>query len=315
MEGLILEHGVLSLIKVWDKALKESPTANCATVNYHYGFHGMSFDIIGILGFSKSFNVLSQGDTTMADAFHKMMILLAIFGRLPIIRRMRWAFKPLFEAKDYVTTVVYRSIETRKAFIVENSKLPRVDLLQKIIDAKDPMTGQVIDMPSLVSETALLVTAGTDTISNTLSWTIMHLIHYPDVYQRLRDDIRREFPDHSAPIHYEEARTRLPYLTAVINEFDPERFMGADAESNWKNILAFSSGVRMCIGRNLAWVEMYTTLANLLRRYDFKLPDNAPYGPHRLLNGIPEAIPGIAFITSGPKDPKANYQVEISLAC
>ncbi|KAJ2428257.1 hypothetical protein GGF41_001430, partial [Coemansia sp. RSA 2531] len=188
---------------------------------------------------------------------------------------------------------------------------------------------------------------------------------------RLRDDIRREFPDHSAPIHYEEARTRLPYLTAVINEsmrvspiaagyfpcrlpmdgsgaticgyyiphdtaeiclgiaaahrsndvwpdpcrFDPERFMGADAESNWKNILAFSSGVRMCIGRNLAWVEMYTTLANLLRRYDFKLPDNAPYGPHRLLNGIPEAIPGIAFITSGPKDPKANYQVEISLAC
>ncbi|KAJ2106880.1 hypothetical protein IW146_007580 [Coemansia sp. RSA 922] len=371
MEGLILEHGVLSLIKVWDKALKESPTANCATVNYHYGFHGMSFDIIGILGFSKSFNVLSQGDTTMADAFHKMLILLAIFGRLPIIRRMRWAFKPLFEAKDYVTTVVYRSIETRKAFIVENSKLPRVDLLQKIIDAKDPMTGQVIDMPSLVSETALLVTAGTDTISNTLSWTIMHLIHYSDVYQRLRDDIRREFPDHSAPIHYKEARTRLPYLTAVINEsmrvsptaagyfprrlpmdgsgaticgyytphdtaeiclgiaaahrsndvwpdpcrFDPERFMGADAERNWKNILAFSSGVHMCIGRNLAWVEMYTTLANLLRRYDFKLPDNAPYGPHRLLNGIPEEIPGIAFITSGPKDPKANYQVEISLAC
>ncbi|KAJ2870017.1 hypothetical protein GGH93_005887 [Coemansia aciculifera] len=371
MEDLILEHGVLSLIKSWDKALAEAPTANRATVNYHYGFHGIGFDVIGILGFGQSFNVLSQGDTTMTDAFHKFLILLAMIGCLPIIRRMRWAFRSLFAAKDYVTTVVYRSIETRKAFIAENGKPPRVDLLQKIIDAKDPMTGQVIDMPSLVSETALLLAAGTDTTSNTMSWTLMHLFHYPNVYQRLRDDIRREFPDHSAPIHYEEARARLPYLTAVINEsmrvspsvasylprrlpmdgsgatvcgyyiphdsaeiclgiaaahrssdvwpdpcrFDPERFMGADADSNWKNVLAFSSGVRMCIGRNLAWVELYTTLANLLRRYDFKLPDNAPYGPHRLFNGIPEEIPGIAFITSGPKDPKANCQVEISPAC
>ncbi|KAJ2059754.1 hypothetical protein GGI08_003176 [Coemansia sp. S2] len=190
LEDLILEHGVLSLIKMWDKALEESPTANHVTDNYHYGFHGMSFDIIGILGFGQSFNVLSQGDTTMTDAFHKMLILLAMFGRLPI-------FRP---------------------FIAENGKPPRVDLLQKIMDAKDPMTGQAIDMPSLVSETALLLAAGTDTTSNTLSWTIMHLMHYPDVYQRLRDDIRREFPDHSTPIHYKEARMRLPYLTAVINE-------------------------------------------------------------------------------------------------
>ncbi|KAJ2734183.1 hypothetical protein IW152_002522 [Coemansia sp. BCRC 34962] len=369
MEDLILEHGVLSLIKSWDRALRESPMENRAMVNYHYGFHGIGFDVIGILGFGQSFNVLSQGDTKMTDAFHKLLILLAMTGRLPIIRRMRWAFKSLFAARDYVTDVVHCSIERRRALIADSGK-PPVDLLQKIIDAKDPFTGQVIDMPSLVSETALLLAAGTDTTSNTLSWTLMHLMHYPDVYRRLRDDIRREFPDHSSPIHYEEARARLPYLTAVISEsmrvspsvasylprrlpmdgngatvsgyfipdgtaeiclgiaachrssnvwpdpcrFDPERFMGDDAERNWKNILAFSSGVRMCIGRNLAWVELYTTLANLLRRYDFELPGNAPYGPHRVSNGIPEEIPGIAFITSGPKDPQANCLVEISLA-
>ncbi|KAJ2812667.1 hypothetical protein H4S07_001245 [Coemansia furcata] len=370
MEDLILEHGVLSLIKSWDKALENSEEENCATVNYHYGFHGMSFDIIGILGFGKSFNVLSQGDTAMTDAFHKLLVFLAMTGRIPIIQHMRWAFKPLFDARDYVTQVVHRSIETRKAYIAENGKPPRIDLLQKIIDARDPLTGEVIDMPNLVSETALLLAAGTDTTSNTLSWTIMHLMHYPHVYQRLRDDIRREFPDHSTPIRYEEARKQLPYLTAVLNEsmrvspsvasylprrlpmdgngatvcghyiphgageiclgiaachrrsdiwpdpsrFDPERFMGADTDGNLKNMLAFSSGVRMCIGRNLAWVELYTTMANLLRRYDFKLPDSAPYGPHRTFNGIPEEIPGIAFITSGPRDPTRNCKVEISLA-
>ncbi|KAJ2334190.1 hypothetical protein GGI00_001969, partial [Coemansia sp. RSA 2681] len=385
MEDLILEHGVLSLIKSWDKALVAAAGGSAATppppplpnssvtVNYHYGFHGIGFDVIGILGFGQSFNVLSQGDTTMTDAVHKMLSLLAMTGRLPIIRRMRWAFPSLFGAKDYITTIVTRAIETRKALVEETGKPPRIDLLQKLIDARDPASGQVIDMPSLISETALLLVAGTDTTSNTMSWTLMHLMHYPNVYKRLRDDIRREFPDHSAPIRYEEARRHLPYLTAVISEsmrlsptvagylprrlpptedgggsdicgyyiptgaaeiclgfaashrssntwlddpcrFDPERFMGSDAEANTKNVLAFSSGARMCIGRNLAWVELYTTLANILRRYDFKLPVNAPYGPHRMCNGVPEEIPGAAFVTCGPKDPKSNCQVEISAA-
>ncbi|KAI8318668.1 cytochrome P450, partial [Martensiomyces pterosporus] len=49
--------------------------------------------------------------------------------------------------------------------------------------------------------------------------------------------------------------------------FNPERFI--DNEENKRNMLTFSSGVRVCPGRNLAWVEMLTTLANLLNTYDF----------------------------------------------
>ncbi|KAJ2911203.1 hypothetical protein GGI21_000117 [Coemansia aciculifera] len=380
MEDLVLEHGVLSLIKSWDGALatSKSQESKTATVSYYYGFHGIGFDVIGILGFGQSFNVISQGDTTMADAIHGMMTLLALFGRLPVTRKMRWAFPRLFAAKDYVATIGTRAIESRKSFVKKNGKPPCIDILQKLIDARDPETGQAIDMPSLVSETAALLVAGTDTTSNTMSWTMMHLLHYPQAYQRLCSDIRKAFPDHSTPIRYEEARARLPYLTAVISEsmrlnptvagylprrlpaandgggsgvdlcgyfipsdsaaatteiclafaashrcsttwlnphvFDPERFLGPDAEANAKNMLAFSSGARMCMGRNLAWVEMYTTLANLLRRYDFRLPANAPYGPHRLRNGIPEEIPGTAFVTGGPKFPKRDCLVEISLA-
>ncbi|KAJ2743785.1 hypothetical protein GGI20_003481 [Coemansia sp. BCRC 34301] len=367
MEDLVLEHGVLSLIKSWDMALAG---ADKATVNYHYGFHGIGFDVIGILGFGQSFNVLSMGDTTMTDAIHRLLALQAVTGRLPIIRKMRWAFPAWFAAKDYITTIATRAIETRMSLAAEKEKAPHIDLLQKLIDARDPETGQGIDMPSLISETVLLLVAGTDTTSNTLSWTMMYLINYPHVYQRLRDDVRREFPDFAAPIRYEEARTRLPYLTAVISEsmrlnptvagylprrlpmeynsaqvcgydipadaaeiclgfaashrsskmwpdphrFDPERFMGNNAEANIKNVLAFSSGVRMCIGRNLAWVELYTTLANLLRRYDFALPAGAPYGPHRLHNSIPQEIPGAAFVTCGPRNPKRNCQVVITAA-
>ncbi|KAJ2748912.1 hypothetical protein IWQ56_007342, partial [Coemansia nantahalensis] len=86
-------------------------------------------------------------------------------------------------------------------------------------------------------------------------------------------------------------------------EFDPERFMGADGAARAKDVLAFSSGVRICLGRNLAWIELYTTLANVLRRFTFELPADAPYGPHR------RAIPGASFVTFGPDDPRANCRV------
>ncbi|KAJ2479694.1 hypothetical protein IWW56_002926 [Coemansia sp. RSA 2131] len=52
--------------------------------------------------------------------------------------------------------------------------------------------------------------------------------------------------------------------------FNPDRFMNEGAEKS--NMLAFSTGVRACLGRNLALLEMHVVLANLLRSYDIQLP-------------------------------------------
>ncbi|KAJ2726079.1 hypothetical protein GGI07_000862 [Coemansia sp. Benny D115] len=95
---------------------------------------------------------------------------------------------------------------------------PHTDILQKLIDSKDPVTGMALCGKPLVSEMVGVLIAGTDTTSNTLTWTTMHLMNHPEIYKRLCQDIRREFPDLSKPIRYEEAKTHLPYLTAVILE-------------------------------------------------------------------------------------------------
>ncbi|KAJ2484691.1 hypothetical protein EV174_002236 [Coemansia sp. RSA 2320] len=371
LEDIILEDGVLSLTRLWDSTLAAAPpNQKSVAVNYHYGFHGMGYDIIGALGFGQSFNVLSQGDDRVTDAIHSLLILKILKGIVPFFPRMRWMFKSLNAARSFVFNTGIEMIKKRRDEIKATGKPPRIDILQKLLDASDPETGEVLDESSLLAEIFVLLIAGTETTSNTLTWTLMNLMHYPSVYQRLRDDVRREFPDHSTPIRYEEARARLPYLTAVINEcmrlntvaagcftrrvpeegggatvcgyfipagsadiclgfaachlssevwtepakFDPERFMGPDTDSNLKNILAFSSGARMCIGRNLAWIELYAALANLLRTYNFKLPANAPYGPHRLRNGIPEEIPGITFATCTPIKPTKNCWIEIERA-
>ncbi|KAJ2512741.1 hypothetical protein H4217_006718 [Coemansia sp. RSA 1939] len=232
-EDKILDHGVLSLISLWDRQIATSPDQKKTRVNFYYDFHGMAFDIIGVLGFGKN--------------------------------------------------------------------------------ARDPFTGKPIEEVALKAEVLLMVIAGTDTTSNTLTWIMLCLLRHPVVYQRLKSDIRAAFPSKSVTIRHDMARNTLPYLTAVIYEamrlypavagyipryvpqqgahlmngayflpqgtevcisffashrnkdvwssptdFNPERFMGAGAEERLKDVLTFSSGVRICVGRHLAMAELYT---------------------------------------------------------
>ncbi|KAI8319763.1 cytochrome P450 [Martensiomyces pterosporus] len=93
--------------------------------------------------------------------------------------------------------------------------------------------------------------------------------------------------------------------------FDPERFV--DNEKNRRNVLTFSSGVRICPGRHLAWIEILTTLANLLNAYDFALPEDALFTPDNLgEHGQPVIMPRKNNITSGPRFPERDCQVIIS---
>ncbi|KAI8318822.1 cytochrome P450 [Martensiomyces pterosporus] len=93
--------------------------------------------------------------------------------------------------------------------------------------------------------------------------------------------------------------------------FNPERFI--DNEENKRNVLTFSSGVRICPGRNLAWVEILTTLANLFNAYDFALPEDALFTLDNLDNhGQPVIMPQKMVFTNGPRFPERDCQVVIS---
>ncbi|KAI8318820.1 cytochrome P450 [Martensiomyces pterosporus] len=93
--------------------------------------------------------------------------------------------------------------------------------------------------------------------------------------------------------------------------FNPERFI--NNEENKRNVLTFSSGVRICPGRHLAWVEMLTTLANLLNAYDFALPEDALFMPDNLdKHGQPLAMPRRMVFVNEPKFPERDCQVVIS---
>lgn len=50
--------------------------------------------------------------------------------------------------------------------------------------------------------------------------------------------------------------------------FDPDRWLGPDVSTLEAHMISFSRGGRSCIGMNLAYAELNTTFAHLVRRFD-----------------------------------------------
>ncbi|KAJ2616708.1 hypothetical protein H4S08_000644 [Coemansia sp. RSA 1365] len=93
--------------------------------------------------------------------------------------------------------------------------------------------------------------------------------------------------------------------------FYPKRFIGNDA--NKRKLLTFSAGVRVCPGRHLAWLEMLTTLANILNSYEFEIPNDALFTPHRRdKRNQPVIMPHTTAITCAPRFPERDCVVVVS---
>lgn len=55
--------------------------------------------------------------------------------------------------------------------------------------------------------------------------------------------------------------------------FRPERWLGADEKRLLRYFTPFTRGTRACVGINLAWAEMYLTIATIFRRFDFDVKE------------------------------------------
>ncbi|KAJ1946259.1 hypothetical protein GGF37_001271 [Kickxella alabastrina] len=95
------------------------------------------------------------------------------------------------------------------------------------------------------------------------------------------------------------------------DEFYPERFL--DNEANKRTVLTFSAGVRVCPGKNLAWMEIQSTMANIFNKYDLELPEDALFTPDRVdESGLPILMPCTVASTCVPKFPERDCVVVVS---
>ncbi|VTO83337.1 unnamed protein product [Fusarium graminearum] len=85
--------------------------------------------------------------------------------------------------------------------------------MQTLLKVKD----QSLTDDELIAESSTMFFAGTDTTATTVSVALWHLIHQPDDYARLQDELRTIMPDVNSGPSLRELES-LPFLEACIKE-------------------------------------------------------------------------------------------------
>ncbi|ORX71948.1 cytochrome P450, partial [Linderina pennispora] len=286
MEHDILRYGILGLKSKWDSELAQSLSGSIE-INYNRDFTLATLDSISALVFGTEPRGLKDNDVTGRRLVH------GIHGAMPLFK-----FFP-------------------------------------ILNPKTPMDERQIHASSIE-----MMLAGTGTTSNALQWATHLLMLHPEIRARAVDEVRSNFAAGHV-ITYADVRKSLPFVEACIYEalrlcpghfipegteicvsysahgnepfkYDPTRFL--DNDKSRSNFLTFSSGVRICSGRHLAWAEVSTILANMLKDYDLSLPNDYTHlGPSVLDDsGYPKLMESVIYAVTTPAHPQRDCRLVLT---
>ncbi|KAJ2857343.1 hypothetical protein J3B02_001062 [Coemansia erecta] len=221
MEPMVLDAGPKQLCQKWDKDIERSETAQ-ARILYHDDFTLMTFDVISSLGFGQAHRSLTTGDKQIVHWVNRTFTLLFLQAVVPIVKSSifkRFFAKTLYADVNEFVALGNSAIDNRKSLLAGLSDMDKKpnDILQSFIDAEDPESKIQMTSGQVAAETIISMLAGSDTSSNTLSWTIHLLLMHPKYLSKVTSEVRKQFdPDHL--ITFSEAKTRLPFLEACVYE-------------------------------------------------------------------------------------------------
>ncbi|KAJ2683851.1 hypothetical protein H4R19_006950, partial [Coemansia spiralis] len=223
MEPVIMEHGILSIKRKWDRMIEESADGT-VEVNYCNDFLFASFDIIGTLVYGRQIEELNTNDAETAKWIDKTVTYIGIrsMAQLLLPGPLLILLRPWEGRYTRLSNYIHESINLRRQHLAalaekgEARKKP-ADLLQAFIDAEDPESKVRMCHEQIHGECVLMMLAGSDTTSHTITWTVNLLMLYPAHYRRAVAEVRERFgADHI--ITHSDCRAHLPFVEACLLE-------------------------------------------------------------------------------------------------
>lgn len=209
----------------WSKALelvqvieKELPAHNGTVQVRKYSVRAM-MDVIGVAGMDYDIGSIKDPNNELRRRYESLFLTPTIYQRFIALMALyvpgfRWLFKiptrhkrQVAENINYIRSAASKIVQERKAQL-EEAKATGIDIVSVILKS-----GTFTD-ENMVDQIMTFLAAGHETTSSALQWSIYALCKYPEVQERLRQEIRN---DASTPVTAPVIDS-LPYLTAFINE-------------------------------------------------------------------------------------------------
>ncbi|KAI8058487.1 cytochrome P450 [Syncephalis plumigaleata] len=228
-------------------------------------FHCATLDVIGEVAFGGSFHTLkADGNDTAHPVFRwindmtYLGMLKNVFGRLC----HPWIMPKYFESER----LLIERINSMKDEQVTDSTRVK-DVLQRLIEAVDPETGNRLDIDQIIAESIVQLLGGTDTTALNLTWTLHFILEHPAIHQRLEHELLVAIPDRDQVITHSTVK-HLPLLNAVILESMRLRTVGGASQR-----VVPSGGVVICDVYLPQGVTTTTTICYMSLLFCANLPE------------------------------------------
>ncbi|CZS97822.1 related to benzoate-para-hydroxylase (cytochrome P450) [Rhynchosporium agropyri] len=190
-----VEEGFLQNIRTWCDRVGEVGKEGSIGLNMSEWCTFLTFDVMGSLAFGRSFNM-----STSSQNHYVTDLLKKSGGFAHLNGNMLWAFRcgftPLFfpdlnSGREELRAYAKKEAQNRMKLGTEGTEVK--DFCYYLIDAEDPETGEGFTIDELWGEALLLIIAGSDTTSTTLSGTLFYLTHNPKVLETVKNEVRTIF--------------------------------------------------------------------------------------------------------------------------
>ncbi|CAL5867174.1 uncharacterized protein PFLUO_LOCUS1386 [Penicillium psychrofluorescens] len=183
-------------------------------VDINHWLNYVFFDLIMELGWGSNFNCLENRQYNLWISFVtqlKAKLVANAISYYPFINMLLPYLIPpaAKKAMEEVFSTSMVKVEER----LSRKGPTRTDIFQSVLE--DPEHKNV-SMDEMSQAALVIIAAGSETLTTSLSGTLNHLLRSPEKLQRLTEEVRSSFTSDSE-INEQTART-MPYLNAVLKE-------------------------------------------------------------------------------------------------
>lgn len=228
MYAILLEK-TKGLVRLVDEMIEQKETTDIKGLLARF-----TTDVIGSCGFGVECNSLEdvnseffqQGQKIFQEVNKNHSLVRMFFGIFGLVKPIKLDVAGI---ETFFSGVVKQTLDYR-----EKNKIVRKDFMHLMIQLKNKgavteimnenddvyvktVDKEVMSFHEIASQALLFFTAGFETSSTTMSYTLLELTQYQDVQKKLREEIRNVLKKYNGEMTY-EALQEMTYADEVLNE-------------------------------------------------------------------------------------------------